>query len=339
VRADVLEIQGLAQSRWVSQAIYVATVLGLADAIGDGERPPAAVAEAVDADPVAVARLMRALATVGVLAQADGGRFALTPTGRLLRADDPDSVRHSVLLTLGPVAWRSWGALVDCVRTGDTATKLLDGHDDPFAPFASPEASDGFNRAMAEGTRRIAEAVVAAYDFAATDQIVDVGGGYGALLPPVLAVHPGATGIVFDLARCAAGAAETFARARIANRCEFVAGDFFADPVPPGGDTYVLKSVLHDWDDDRALTILGNCRAAVGGLGRLLVVETVVPDRVGTSPEHRLLAANDLTMLVATGGRERTESEYRMLLGRAGFRVTRIVPTAARLAVVEAVPT
>jgi hypothetical protein len=337
VRAEVLEIWDLAQGRWVSQAIYAAAALGLADALGDDECPPAAVADAVGADPVAVARLMRALATVGLLAQGDGGGYALTPLGRLLRADDPDSVRHGVLLTLGPAAWRSWGALAECVRTGDTAAKLLDGHDDPFAAFDSPEEQDGFNRAMAEGTRRAAEAVVAAYDFAGVERIVDVGGGYGALLPPVLAVHPGATGVVFDLVRCAAGAAETFARAGLAGRAEFVAGDFFADPVPPGADTYVLKSVIHDWDDDRALAILRNCRAAAGERARLLVVETVLPDRVGTAAAHRLLAASDLTMLVATGGRERTEAEYRALLGAAGFRVTRIVPTAAPMAIVEAV--
>jgi orsellinic acid C2-O-methyltransferase len=293
------------------------------------------VAAATGTHPGAVRRLLRALVTVGLVEQA-GDAFGLTPLGELLRADDPLSVHHSVALTLGPEAWRAWGELAACVRTGDTAARLLDGRDDPFADLGGPAEQATFDRAMAEGTRRIGEAVVAAYDMAGIRHVVDVGGGYGALLVPVLTAVPAAVGTVVDLPRCAAGASRLLADAGLADRAGFVAGDLFRDPLPAGADAYVVKSVVHDWDDERALAILRRCRAAMAASSRLLVVEVVVPDRLGTSPEHRRMAAADLTMLVATGGRERTESEHRDLIVAAGFRVTRIVPTAARLSVIEA---
>jgi hypothetical protein len=165
--------------------------------------------------------------------------------------------------------------------------------------------------------------------------LVDVGGGYGALVPPVLAHHPAMTAVVFDLARCERGAVEWLDTAGLAARCRFVAGDFFTDALP-SGDAYVLKSVLHDWDDEHAAAILENCRRAAEQGARLLVIETVLPDEIGTTIEDQWMAAADLNMLVATGGRERTEAEYRALLHDAGWDVARIVPTASGLDVIEA---
>lgn len=330
------EIRTLVGSRWISQAIYAATELRILDALAGEKRTATQVADAVGADAGATARLLRALTTLGIVEAVGDGEFALTPLGSLLCTDAPESVRGSVMLTLGPPAWRAWGALVECVRTGDIAAKVLDGVDDPFSPFATPEAERVFNQAMAEGTRRIAHAVVAAYDFTGISTVVDVGGGYGALVPPVLAGHPAMTALVFDLPRCERGAMELLDAAGAGDRCRFVAGDLFVDALPSGADAYVLKSLLHDFDDERVSAILDNCaRAAVVGT-RLLVIETVVPDEIGTSVEDRWRAAADLNMLVATGGRERTESEYRSLLQASGFEVASIVPTASGLDVIDA---
>jgi hypothetical protein len=333
------EIRTLIGSRWVSQAIYAAVELGIVDTLAGEKRTAEQVADAVGADTGATARLLRALATLGIVEAVVDGEFALTPLGSLLRTDPAHgagSVRGSVMLTLGPSAWRAWGALVDCVRTGDIAAKVLDGVDDPFDAFATDDAARVFNQAMAEGTRCIAQAIVDAYDFSGVATLVDVGGGYGALVPPVLAAHPAMTAIVYDLPRCERGATDLLADAGASDRCRFEAGDFFVDPLPTGADAYVLKSVVHDFEDEQVAKLLDNCRRAAAPETRLLVIETVVPDEIGTSIEDRWMAAADLNMLIATGGRERTESEYRTLLRAAGFEVAAIVRSASGLAVVEA---
>jgi hypothetical protein len=330
------EIRTMAGSRWISQAIYAAAELRIADALAAQKRTADEVAHEIGAHRGATGRLLRALATLGIVEQVGDREFALTPLGSLLRADSDDSVRSSIMLTLGPNAWRAWGALVDCVRTGEIASKVLDGVDNPFDSFASDDAARVFNLAMAEGTRRIAQAVAAAYDFPGVATLVDVGGGYGALIPPVLAAHPAMAATVFDLPRCERGANELLAGAGLSDRARFVAGDFFADPLPGGADAYVLKSVVHDFDDDQVMTLFDNCRRAAACGTRLLLIETVLPDEVGTSVEDRWMAAADLNMLIATGGRERTESEYRELLRSTGFEITRIVTTTSGLAVIEA---
>jgi hypothetical protein len=329
------EIRTLAGGRWISQAIYAAADLGVADALVNQKRAAEDVADEIGTHVGATARFLRALATIGIVEIVGDREFALTPLGSLLRADSSDSVRGSIMLTLGPNAWRAWGALVDCVRTGAIASKVLDGVDDPFDAFASDDAERTFDNAMAEGTRRIARAVVAAYDFAGVATLVDVGGGYGALVQPVLAAHPAMAATVFDLPRCESGASQLLAGDGLSDRARFVAGDFFVDPLPSGADAYVLKSVVHDFDDDQVAMIFDNCRRAAVNSTRLLVIETVLPDEIGTSLEDRWMAAADLNMLIATGGRERTESEYRALCRASGFDVTRIVPTASGLSVIE----
>jgi hypothetical protein len=330
------EIRTMAGSRWISQAIYAAVELRIPDALATQKRTADDVADFIGAHAGATARLLRALTTLDIVEAVGAGEFALTPLGSLLRTDSTDSVRSSIMLTLSPNAWRAWGALTDCVRTGDIAAKLLDGVDDPFDAFASDDAERVFNRAMAEGTHRIAQAVVAAYDFAGVSTLVDVGGGYAALIPPVLAAHPAMVATVFDLPRCERGAIDLLTDAGLSDRTRFMAGDFFVDPLPAGADAYVLKSVVHDFDDDQVARLLDNCRRAATHSTRLLVIETVVPDEIGTSVEARWMAAADLNMLIATGGRERTESEYRALLRAAAFEVERIVPTASGLSVIEA---
>jgi hypothetical protein len=249
--------------------------------------------------------------------------FELTPLGRCLTADAPDSVRSWALLWGGPMMWAPWGHLADCVRTGEMAPKFLSGVDSAFELMkAYPEDAAHFNRSMLELTRGVAALLPAAYDFSGARVVVDVGGGFGALLPPLLRANPKLRGLVYDLWGCA-------------DRCDFEPGDFF-ESVPAGGDIYLLKSVIHDWDDDRSRTILARCRAALAPGARLLVLEWIMPDRA--SPADVGIAGTDLNMMVMVGGQERTEAEYRALLASAGLRVTRVIPTGA-MSVIESVPT
>ncbi|MDX1650481.1 MAG: methyltransferase, partial [Myxococcota bacterium] len=268
-------------SVWVPQALHAAAKLGVADALAGGARPAPEVADAVGADPDATHRLLRALVVLELLTQDEDGRFALTDLGRCLTADAPDSVRSWALLWGGPMMWAPWGRLADCVRTGETGPGLLEGFRDPFELMeAHPEDRDHFDRSMLQLTRGVAAALPAAWDFDGVESVVDVGGGLGALLPPLLRAHPGMRGTVFDLPHCAEGARALLAAEGLADRCAFVGGDFF-EAVPAGADVYLLKSVIHDWDDARARRILTRCREAMRPDSRLLVLEWIVPERVG----------------------------------------------------------
>lgn len=339
--SDVVVLRDLLASRWIGPAIHAAAALRLADVMGERSMSVAEVAGAVDADPHTLRRLLRALSTIGLVEQGDGDadHFRMTAVGALLGSDSPARMRDQVLLTSGEGALRGWGQFVGCVRSGDTATKILDGVDDPFASF-SGEARARFDAAMAEGTRQIADAVVRAYDFGTLKSFVDVGGGYGTLLLPVLGADEERSGVVFDRPGCEDGAQGIIEQAGLADRYTFAGGDFFVDPVPPGADAYLLKSVIHDWDDDRAVAILRACRAAMRADSRLLLVEAVLPDRLGQVPEHRRMVWADLNMLVATGGQERSRSQYEALLGAAGLRLDHIVPidTPTMMSVIEAQP-
>ncbi len=316
------------------QAIYVAAELGVADALGDDARSAAELAPTVGADAGALHRLLRALVAIDVCRVDDDGRFALTDVGACLRVDARDSVRAWVLLVGGPRVWGSWGRLIECVRTGKSVPSL-DGRDSWVDPFDDAAASEGFNRSMVQLTRQLAGAVAVSYDFSAMRTIVDVGGGWGALLPPILKSNPGLRGVVFDLPRCRDGARAVAEKTGLADRMEFVAGDFFTDRLPRG-DAYLVKSVIHDWDDERSVALLRNVRAAMEPGARVLVVEPIVPERAGNSAFDGMLAHTDLNMLVVTGGRERTEAEFRAVVAAAGLRVTRVVPTPAAMSIIEA---
>jgi SAM-dependent methyltransferase len=294
------------------------------------------VAEKAGTHADATARLLRALVVLGLVQQRDDGQLELTQLGRCLTSDAPDSVRSWALLWGGPMMWEPWGRLADCVRTGEMAPKLLHGVESPFELMEEhPEDEQHFNRSMLELTRGVAAVLPAFYDFAGAKLVVDVGGGFGALLPPLLHAKPELRGLVYDLPRCAEGARRLMAAEGLAGRCEFSGGDFF-ESVPAGGDVYLLKSVIHDWDDARSRTILECCRAALRPGARLLVLEWIVPERVG--PGDVGIVGTDLNMLVMVGGRERTEAEYRALLASAGLRVTRVIPTPAAMSLIEAVP-
>jgi hypothetical protein len=322
-------------SYWIPQAIHAAAQLGVADALADGPQPSAAVAAAVGANPGAVHRLLRALATIEVCAERDDGRFELTVLGRCLRSDAPDSVRSWALLMGGQMVWPCWGRLAESVRTGEPAPKLMDGLDTFEHMRRHPAEMAIFNRSMEELTRGLSGVVATAYEFAAAGTVVDVGGGHGALLPAILAAHPRIRGVVFDLERCREGAERLMTEQGLRARCTFVAGDFF-ETAPRGGDVYLMKSVIHDWDDERSVTILRRCREAMAAAARLVLVEILVPERAGTSPLDLMIAGTDLNMLVMAGGRERTEREYRGLIDAAGLRVTRIIPTPSAFSLIEA---
>jgi SAM-dependent methyltransferase len=326
----------MVSSVWIPQAVHAAAVLGVADALAAGPLRSEEAAARLGVHAGALHRLLRALAVLGLCAHEPDGRFALTALGACLRTDSPDSVRSWALLWGGQMMWRPWGHLADCVRTGEMAPKLLDGVATPFEYMAAhPEDDAIFNRSMLELTRGVAGVLAASYDFAEASTVVDVGGGYGALLPPLLRAFPKLRSVVYDLPRCAEGAAALFAEAGLSDRCRFVGGDFF-ESVPPGGDVYLLKSVIHDWDDARSRAILANVCAAMDPGARLLVLEWIVPERVG--PGDAGIVGTDLNMLVMVGGQERTEAEYRALMASAGLRVTEIVPTPAAMSLIECVP-
>lgn len=331
------QLSRLAASLWMPQTLHAAAVLGVADAVAAGGTTSAAVATTIGADPGATHRLLRAMAALELCRETDDGRWLLTELGACLRSDAPDSVRSWVMLMGGDMVWKSWGRLADSVRTGQPAPMLLEGKD-AFAWMAEHPAEFAiFDHSMRELTRRAAPAIAAAYDFASARSVVDVGGGHGALLAAVLVANPHLRGTVFDLAHCAAGAAELAGAAGVGDRCGFATGSFF-DSVPAGADVYLLKSVIHDWNDERSHAILRACRAALRPGARLLLVEIVVPERPGTSPLDQMIAGTDLNMLVMTGGCERTEAQYRALCEGAGLRLARILPTATAFSLIEAEP-
>jgi O-methyltransferase/methyltransferase family protein len=332
-----VQLSRLIMSAWVPQAIHVAAALGLADRLAGGPATSDDVARAVGAKPDAVRRILRALAVLDLVRETEGGAFALAPMGEYLRSDAPDSMRSWALLWGSERIWNGWGKLLPAVKTGETAPKLVAGKNAFEWMAEDPALLEIFDRSMTELTKRHVRAIVAAYDFSGASKIVDVGGGNGALLAGVLASAPRATGIVLDLPHGRERALRLLADSGVAGRCEFVGGSFF-DSVPAGADLYVVKSVLHDWDDERCLAILRRCRDAMPGAARLLVVEVLAPERPTGSLLDAVIAGSDLNMLLMAGGRERTEAEYRRLLESAGFDVTRVVATPSMLSAVEAKP-
>jgi len=329
------QLSRMVASLWIPQTIHAAAVLGVADAIGDAALDSADVALTIGADAAATHRLLRALVALELCRQDADGRFALTRMGQCLRDDAPDSVRAWAELMGGEMVWNCWGRLVDCVRTGQPAPHLIAGKTAFEWIAAHPAEFAVFDRSMQQLTRRIASAIAAAYDFSAARMVVDVGGGHGALLPAILTANPALHGVVFDQPHCRAGAEALAADAQLTARCRFVGGDFFS-AVPAGGDVYLIKSVIHDWDDSHSLSILRACATAMAPTARAVVVEVLVPSAAGASPLDQMIAGTDLNMLVNTGGRERTETAYRELCAAAGLRVTRIISTPTPFSLIEA---
>jgi hypothetical protein len=318
---------------YVSQAIYVAARLGIADLIGDGARAIEDLANQTHTHAASLRRVLRLLASAGLFTEDTEGRFSLSPIGTYLRSNAPGSM-HAAALVFGGITQRTWADLLRSVETGESAFRRVFGMD-PFAYFAQhPDEGAHFDAAMAAFTTQIAAAVAAAYDFAQFRQIVDVGGGSGALLAGILGAHPTLKAVLFDLPPVVERAVPHLRALGLADRCEVVGGDLFQE-VPRGADAYLLKHVIHDWDDARAIAILRTCRRAMYPAAKLLIIEGVYPPRIDQSEESRGAAANDVNMLVCTGGRQRAEAEFRRLYGTAGLRLTQIVPTALPVKLIE----
>ena len=323
----------LATGHYLSRAIYVAVKLEIADLLKDGPLHYTELAKACGAHAPSLHRLMLLLVSAGVFEETEAGCFAVTPVGAYLQTALPGSRRAQTLLLAGPAQQRSWSGLLDVVKTGQSPSGRS-----AFQFFAKyPEEAAVFNEGIMAGSAETAAAVAAAYDFSPFGAIVDVGGGYGVLLTTILAENPRLRGILFDLPHLAEGAKTRIEAAGLVNRCEFVAGDFF-EGVPCGADAYILKSVMHDWEDRHGATILRNIHDAMSKKGRLLLVEMTFPARVDQTPMSQIIAGSDINMMVNVGGRERTEVEFNALLDAAGFRMTRILQTQGPWSVVEGVP-
>ncbi len=317
----------------ITQAVSVVARYRLADHLARGPRTAAELASAAGLHAGHLYRILRALASVGVLAGDQQGRFSLTPVGEFLRSDVPGSMRAIATYVCDPWSWKPWGDLAGCAETGGPAFDRVFGEGVFDYLGKHPDEAATFNEGMTGFSQQASAAVLKAYDFAPFGTIVDVGGGHGALLLAILKANATARGIVFDAPRVVAGAAGPIRAAGLADRCRAEGGDFFT-AVPAGGDLYVLKHIIHDWNDAKAARILKCVRAAIPATGKLLLVELVVPPGFGPGFAPIL----DLEMMVLCDGKERTEAEYRDLLAGAGFRLTRIVPTEGPHGLVEAVP-
>ncbi len=322
---------------FLAAALYAAARLDIADALVAGPRTAEELAEAAGANADALRRLLRALVAHGVFVERADGRFEQNEASSFLRADVPGTMRPFVLLFGGPV-WRPLGEMVDAIRTGENAFAKVHGAEIFEHLAKDPEQARNFNRAMTQGSALVAPEIVRAYDFSRFPTIVDVGGGQGHLLSAILAAVPRARGVLLDLPHVIAEARTLLAERGVADRCTLVEGSFF-DAVPAGGDAYLMKWILHDWDDAACGRILANVRAVIPGHGRLVVVDRIMPERVvDGDPRLGFATLMDLNMLVNLTGRERTGAEFRSLFGAHGFTLASATETASGLGIVEGVP-
>jgi len=326
----------LIDAAWIPHAIRAACSLRLPELLEQRSVEIETLAAASATHAPSLRRLLRALASLDLCHENEDGSYQLTAAGSLLREDAPDSLRAWALLTGGPLAQR-FAELEQSVRTGESYRARHQRAND-FSELESDRAAATlFNRAMTDLTRRVASEVLGAVDFSAARRIVDVGGGHGELLAAVLTAYPKARGVLFDLTHAIDGASTLLESARVADRCECVAGDFF-EAVPAAGDIYLLKSVLHDWNDERCALILANCRSAMAPGSRLLVIERIAPVRAGNSPLDQSVARADLNMLLSLSGRERSEAEFRALCAAAALEIKDINPTAGEFQVMSVAP-
>jgi orsellinic acid C2-O-methyltransferase len=314
----------------ISRAVYLAAELGIADLLARGEQTAAALAKATETEEPALYRVLRLLAALGVLTEPRPRSFGLTVLGDRLRSDVPASMRNWAMLA-DTVGFRAHEPILDAARTGRTGAEIAYGRTTFERLRGDPRCGARFDATMSERTAAFAQSVAATYDFAGMRVIADIGGGQGTLLAAILRRHEHLRGVLFEAADVADRAASVLREAGVGERCEIVAGDFFAG-VPDGADGYLLANVLHDWDDDRAVRILHACRRAMGTGGRVLIVERLIPD----DPREAVpVLLSDLNMLLVTGGLERTNAEYGKLLSAAGLRPGQIRPVATPYGVIE----
>ncbi|BBX46710.1 methyltransferase [Mycobacterium cookii] len=316
---------------WTSQAITVAAELGVADALADGPLTIDELARRVHADPDALRRLLRALIGRGVFRRRPDGRYEMNSLAHTLRSDVPTSMAWAARFYGSREQRERWTRLVDAIRTGRSVVPAMHGSAgfDYFAEHS--EHAELFNRTMTSISELTDASVVGGYDFSAYSRIVDVGGGHGPLLANILAAAPNSHGVLYDLPTVVCSASDLDCTNDVADRMYIEAGSFF-ERVPSDGDAYVLKNILHDWPDEKAVQILRNVRRFARPDSTVLLIELVIPDHDRDFPGNWA----DLEMLLNLAARERTAAEYRTLLSRAGLRMTRLVPTASPLSIVEA---
>ncbi|MEU7123052.1 methyltransferase [Streptomyces zaomyceticus] len=340
--ADRDVIVRLAFGSMAAQTLRAAVRLRVVELMGDTPRRAADVAIDAGAEPQPMTRLLRALAGLGLLREHAPDAFSVTPAGALLDPGHPDSLTSFVGMFTEPAIVRAWEHLDDSVRTGDIAFDTVFGTDF-FSHLAQhPTLSAQFNAAMSQAVSETAAALPYAFDFGRFTSVTDVGGGEGTLLAGVLSAHAGLTGVVFDTEQGLAEAPKTMARHGLNGRCSLIAGDFFRS-VPEGSDLYLMKSVLHDWTDDQAVTILSHCRRVLPPGGLVLIVEPVLPEVVDTGTDADVTDGgvtylSDLNMLVNVGGRERTRKDFEEVCHRAGLTLTSVTPLtdAAPFSLIEA---
>ncbi len=327
-----LQMRQMLTGYWTSACLYAAAKLEIADRLHDGPRSSTELAHATGTDADALYRMLRALASVGVFAEDEQGRFRLTPLAECLRQEVPGS-QWAAALMMGEEHFRVWADLLYSIQTGKPAFDHVYGQ--PVFQYLAgqPRAAQLFDNAMVSVHGAETDAMLDAYDFAGLGVLVDVGGGNGSLLTAVLRRYPTLRGVLYDRPDVIERAHTHLQAAGVADRCTTVGGDFFA-AVPAGGDAYLMRHIIHDWDDEHSSTILRLCRQAMKPSGKLLLIETVIPTGNGASFAKFL----DVNMLVIPGGKERTEGQYRDLYRATGFRLARIVPTRMEVSVIEGDP-
>ena len=315
---------------WMSQAIYAAAKFGIADYLKDGPKSIEQLADATSTHPGALYRLLRALASQGIFAEGEPRQFALTPLAEPLRSDVPGSKRALALMS-GDEQFRVWAEIDYSIQTGKTAFDKVYGK--PIFDYLGehPDKAKIFDAAMVGIHGREADAILNAYDFSDVQIVADIGGGNGSQISQILQKHLAMKGILFDLPHVIERAKRNLEVAGLLDRCELIGGSFF-ESVPKGADVYMMRHIIHDWDEEKCLTILRNCHQAMPDTSKLLVAESVIP--TGNEPFGGKFL--DLVMLLIPGGKERTEDEYRSLFAKAGFELTQIIPTPTEVSVIEA---
>jgi hypothetical protein len=326
------QLSQLIMAYWHSQAVYVAAELGIADLLKDGPRPVADLAAATHTHPESLFRLLRALASIGVFAETSPQTFALTPLAQGLRSDAPQSQR-ALARMMGAEQYQAWGDLLYSVQTGKKAFDRRFGK--PIFDWLAehPDKAEIFDGAMTGIHGRETGAVIDAYDFSDIRVLADIGGGNGSNLIAILQANPRLRGMLFDLPHVVERARPRIEAAGLADRCTLASGSFF-ESVPAGADAYLMRHIIHDWDDELSRMILRNIRKVIPADGKLLIVEAVIPPGNDPFPIKFL----DLTMLTIPGGKERTREEYETLFTESCFTLSRIVPTATDMSVIEARP-
>jgi hypothetical protein len=328
-------LRGLIDGFWAVPVISAAAQLEIPERLAAGPKDSRTLAKETGAHAPSLHRLLRALETLGLCTEVAGETYALTDTGRLLRADLPESLRGRALHT-SDMLWKQLGDLYDQVKTGGRTKAFPTGSEGFEALQKDPARLHKFQTNMAEGSRRAAQAAMQVYDFSPFARLLDLGGGYGGVLAELLRTYPGHRGAVGDLPYLERGALDYLSSAGVGERSSFVQADFFAS-VPDGYDLYLMKFILHDWDDEHALRILANVRSAIGTHSRLLVIEQIVPESLSTSVTDQDVIRADLVMM-SVGGKERTETEYRALFANSGWNLTLIVPTGTAFSLIEGKP-